>query len=84
VSPDTLKTVVRHAFMNGLGWMEGNRDSSPSDWREAADWFVTHWESSEHNPLNYPPPIPDCGEAGHPFACGNAGCMEPPTGKEKE
>ena len=60
---DTMKIVVRDAFMNGLAFMEGNPDSRSAEWREAADWFVTRWVSSEDNPLNYPH------ECGHPM-CG--------------
>jgi hypothetical protein len=60
---DTLKIVVREAFMNGLGWMLGNPETHPKDYNEAADWYVAQWVSSEHNPLNYPSSPPAVADA---------------------
>lgn len=64
---DTLKIVARDAFMNGLSWMEANRDSRPEEWRQAADDWTASWVDSENNPLNYPHECaaPGCGCEGH-------------------
>lgn len=64
---DTLKIVARDAFMNGLSWMEANRDSRPEEWRQAADDWMASWVDSENNPLNYPHECaaPGCGCEGH-------------------
>lgn len=65
---DTMKIVVRDAFMSGLAWHEANGDMPPRAWSPAADGFVASWVLSENNPLNYPH------ECSHP-ACGcEGGC----------
>jgi hypothetical protein len=37
------------------------------------DYVCDEWAGPESRQ-----PIRDCGDAGHPFACGNAGCMRHP------
>jgi hypothetical protein len=52
---DTLKTVAREAYMAGIEWgWRCEAETWPQDRANAADSYIKQWESSEHNPLNYP------------------------------